>query len=226
MSRRARTSAAPAEPLYGRGGDGLALQFLVLDGFSQKKIFENKLLVAGREWSAANAARYVAVRGFQTSFGLDDLIKRTAIWTGEISRRFGHNSDAPNSLSHAYQYQERPLSSILACKLPVLRFAQQPRQLRLDDLTVTKFESSPLAAACRYAGRLPAGRVSMSKPRAFRSTNALFFGGAPTQSEKKGGSVLRRGGAWISIREHRIQQRNLQTLATGAGSAATYSTES
>ena len=140
MSRRARTSAAPAEPLYGRGGDGLALQFLVLDGFSQKKIFENKLLVAGREWSAANAARYVAVRGFQTSFGLDDLIKRTAIWTGEISRRFGHNSDAPNSLSHAYQYQERPLSSILACKLPVLRFAQQPRQLRLDDLTVTKFE--------------------------------------------------------------------------------------
>ena len=41
--------------------------------------------------------------------------------------------------------------------------------------------------------------------------------------KSKGGSVWRRGVAWISIRECRIQQRNLeQTLATRAGSAVTH----
>jgi hypothetical protein len=55
--------------------------------FSQQKVFQDKLLFAGDEWSTANTACRLEIDGLRPHFCSDDLVQGIASWAAE-KRRF------------------------------------------------------------------------------------------------------------------------------------------
>jgi len=52
-------------------------------GLSEQEIFHDEVAFAARELATTSAARYLAISGFGTSFGLDDVVGGFAIRTFE-----------------------------------------------------------------------------------------------------------------------------------------------
>jgi hypothetical protein len=88
----------PARPGLSRFGAIVGpFPFLDSAGISQQEILDHKFAFAPGKQATAGAACYLAINGFRTGFGFDDLIERVAVRATEM-----------NTLHHKTPLAERP----------------------------------------------------------------------------------------------------------------------